>query len=167
MSVAQKELKMASLISYDDLYERWENSNWSATAIDFSADVAGWQALTDMQRKSARWIYSMFLYGEDSVADNLSPYIDAAPREEQKYFLATQQVDEARHAVFFHRFFKDVIGAGTSISSTLTATLPQLNWGYRNIFDRLDRIAARLRNDLAPPNFAPGIPMSHIVVQAN
>ena len=54
----------------------------------------------------------MFFYGEDAVTDGLSPYIDAAPKEEQKYFLATQQVDEARHSVFFHRFFKEVIGAG-------------------------------------------------------
>ena len=43
----------------------------------------------------------MFFFGEDSVTDNLSPYIDAAPLEEQKYFLATQQVDEARHAIGF------------------------------------------------------------------
>ena len=72
----------------------------------------GWEALSEIQRKSALWTYSMFFYGEDSVTDNLSPYIDAAPKEEQKYFLATQQVDEARHSVFFHRFFKEVIGAG-------------------------------------------------------
>ena len=70
------------------------------------------QALTEIQRESALWIYSMFFYGEDAVTDGLSPYIDAAPKEEQKYFLATQQVDEARHSVFFHRFFKEVIGAG-------------------------------------------------------
>ena len=77
---------------------------------------------SEIQRKSALWIYSMFFYGEDSVADNLSPYIDAAPKEEQKYFLATQQVDEARHAVFFHRFFKEVIGAGDAIASGLAYT---------------------------------------------
>ena len=45
------------------------------------------------------------------MTDNLSPFIDAAPREEQKYFLATQQVDEARHAVFFKRFMHEVVGA--------------------------------------------------------
>ncbi len=44
------------------------------------------------------------------MADNLSPFIDAAPREEQKYFLATQQVDEARHAVLFARFMMEVAG---------------------------------------------------------
>ncbi len=87
----------------------------------------------------------MFFYGEDSAADNLSLYIDAAPTEEQKYFLATQQVDEARHAVFFHRFFKEVIGAGETIGETLASTQGELNWGYRGVFDRLDRMADELR----------------------
>src|SRR3954449_9537074 len=124
-------------ISYDDLYRRWEEGNWKSTEIDFSKDREGWAALTDIQRKSALWTYSMFFYGEDSVTDNLSPYIDAAPREEQKYFLATQQVDEARHSLFFHRFFKEVIDAGSTIGSTLAYAEPQLGWGYRNVFDRL------------------------------
>jgi ribonucleotide reductase beta subunit family protein with ferritin-like domain len=114
MSVAQHDgIRTGSTISYEDLYRRWEQSNWSAYDIDFSRDREGWDGLTELQRESALWIYSMFFFGEDSVADNLSPYIDAAPKEEQKYFLATQQVDEARHAVFFHRFFKEVIGAAS------------------------------------------------------
>jgi 1,2-phenylacetyl-CoA epoxidase catalytic subunit len=108
----------------------------------------------------------MFFFGEDSVADNLSPYIDAAPKEEQKYFLATQQVDEARHAVFFHRFFKEVIGAGDDIASTLAYTEPQLNWGYRNVFDRLDRMADELRADRSLPKFAQAIALYHLVVEA-
>ncbi|MDP9188147.1 MAG: hypothetical protein M3O25_02730, partial [Actinomycetota bacterium] len=88
-------------ISYVDLYRRWEQGNWRAYDLDFSEDRNGWAALSEIQRESALWTYSMFFYGEDAVTDGLSPYIDAAPREEQKYFLATQQVDEARHAVFF------------------------------------------------------------------
>ena len=167
MSVAQRDgIRAADGISYDDLYRRWEQGNWSATAIDFSADRDGWEALSDVQRKSALWIYSMFFYGEDSVADNLSPYIDAAPKEEQKYFLTTQQVDEARHAVFFHRFFKEVIGAGKSISSTLAYTEAQLGWGYRNVFERLDRMADDLRRDRSLPNFARAIALYHMVVEA-
>jgi len=167
MSVAQRDgIRAADGISYEDLYARWEHGNWQASAIDFSEDRAGWAALTEMQRKSALWIYSMFFYGEDSVADNLAPYIEAAPREEQKYFLATQQVDEARHAVFFHRFFKDVIGAGDSITSTLAYTQAQLGWGYRNVFERLDRMAAELRRDRSLPNFARAIALYHMVVEA-
>jgi hypothetical protein len=153
-------------ISYEDLYRRWEQGNWSAYELDFSQDRDGWESLSEIQRKSALWTYSMFFYGEDSVTDNLSPYIDAAPKEEQKYFLATQQVDEARHAVFFHRFFREVIGAGEAISSTLAYTLPQLGWGYRGVFDRLDQMAEELRRDRSLPKFAQAIALYHMIVEA-
>src|SRR5919201_1317431 len=118
-------------ISYDDLYARWERGNWRATEIDFTQDAIDWrEKLTDKQRRGALWLYSLFFHGEDSVADNLSPYVDAAPREEQTYFLATQQVDEARHAVLFHRFMHEVVGVGSQSSgATLDATRPQLSWG--------------------------------------
>jgi ribonucleotide reductase beta subunit family protein with ferritin-like domain len=165
MSVAQKSASTVD-ISYEDLYRRWEQGNWKAYEIDFSEDRKGWQALNEIQKKSALWTYSMFFYGEDSVTENLSPYIDAAPKEEQKYFLATQQVDEARHAVFFHRFFREVIGAGDSISAGLAYTLPQLGWGYRGVFDRLDRMAEELRRDRSLPKFAQAIALYHMVVEA-
>ncbi len=153
-------------ISYEDLYRRWEEGNWRAYEVDFSKDREGWQSLSDIQRRSALWTYSMFFYGEDSVTDNLSPYIDAAPREEQKYFLATQQVDEARHAVFFHRFFREVIGAGDTIAAGLAFTEPQLGWGYRGVFGRLDEMADELRRDRSLPKFAQAIALYHMVVEA-
>jgi hypothetical protein len=165
MSVAAQSAATGT-ITYDDLYRRWEQGNWSAYDLDFSEDRNGWDALSEIQTKSALWIYSMFFYGEDSVTDNLSPYIDAAPKEEQKYFLATQQVDEARHAVFFHRFFREVIGAGESVSSTLAYTLPQLGWGYRGVFGRLDQMAEELRSDRSLPKFAQAIALYHMVVEA-
>ena len=153
-------------ISYEDLYRRWEKGNWSAYEIDFAEDRKGWGALNDIQRRSALWTYSMFFYGEDSVTDNLSPYIDAAPTEEQKYFLATQQVDEARHSVFFSRFFNEVIGAGDSIAQGLAYTEPQLNWCYRQVFGRLDRMADELRRDRSLPKFCQAITLYHMVVEA-
>jgi 1,2-phenylacetyl-CoA epoxidase catalytic subunit len=168
MSVEQKDrVSFADQISYDDLYGRWEEGNWKATEIDFSEDRSGWASLSEIQRRSALWTYSMFFYGEDSVTENLSPYIDAAPREEQKYFLATQQVDEARHAVFFHRFFKEVIGVGgESLAETLASTHDHLGWGYRNVFDRLDRMGEELRRDRSLPKFAQAIALYHMVVEA-
>jgi ribonucleotide reductase beta subunit family protein with ferritin-like domain len=94
----------ADAISYEDLYFRWERGHWSATELDFTEDARQWREdFTEFERTAAVWNYCLFFWGEDAVADNLSPYIDAAPREEQKYFLATQQVDEARHAVFCRR----------------------------------------------------------------
>jgi Ribonucleotide reductase, small chain len=166
MSVASQ--KLMDNITYEDLYQRWEGGNWSAYDIDFSNDKAGWESLSDIQRRSAMWIYSMFFYGEDRVADTLAPYITAAPTEEQSYFLATQQVDEVRHSVFFHRFFKEVIGVGgDSIQQTLSSTLPQLNWGYRGIFDRLDVMAEELRKDRSLPKYAQAITLYHLIVEGS
>src|SRR5438034_5550290 len=136
-------------ISYEDLYGRWERGNWRATELDFTEDARQWREdFTDFERQGALWNYCLFFWGEDAVADNLSPYIDAAPREEQKYFLATQQVDEARHAVFFKRFMHEVCDVGDgSAGSGLEAIKPQLSIGFRKIFDRLDRMADELRKD--------------------
>ena len=154
-------------IDYADLYARWERSNWSATEIDFSEDRLHWEReLTPQQRTGALWLYSLFFHGEDSVADNLSPYIEAAPLEEQKYFLATQQVDEARHSVLFHRFMHEVVGVGDGrLSGGLRATTSQLTWGHRNLFGRLDTMAAELRRDHSPRKLAEAVALYHIVVE--
>ena len=166
MSVASQSLM--DNITYEDLYKRWEQGNWSAYDLDFSADEDGWNGLSEIQRRSAMWIYSMFYYGEDRVADTLAPYVTAAPTEEQQYFLATQQVDEVRHSVFFHRFFKEVIGVGgDSVQQTLSSTLPQLNWGYRGIFDRLDVMAEELRKDRSVAKYAQAITLYHLIVEGS
>jgi hypothetical protein len=166
MSVASQSL--AKSVTYEDLYKRWEQGNWSAYELDFSTDRAGWQALSEIQKRSAMWVYSMFFYGEDRVADTLSPYVTAAPTEEQSYFLATQQVDEVRHSVFFHRFFKEVIGVGgETIQQTLSSTLPELNWGYRGVFDRLDLMAEELSRDRSLPKYAQAITLYHMIVEGS
>jgi putative sterol carrier protein len=154
-------------ISYRDLYERWEAGNWSATKLDFTQDHHDWwQVFTEHERNAAIWNYSLFHYGEDSVADNLAPYIDAAPHPEQQYFLTTQQVDEARHAVFFARFMQEVAERGHDVESTLAATAPVLTWGFKKTFDRLDKMAEELRKDRSRTQLAKGIALYHIVIEA-
>jgi hypothetical protein len=155
-------------ITYEDLYRRWENGNWKATAIDFSRDAEQWQTrFTDFERKAAYWNYCLFFWGEDAVADGLSPYIDAAPLEEQKYFLTTQQVDEARHAVFFNRFMTDVVGlGGRSAGANLQTIKPELTWGFRKVFGRLEKMCDELRKDPSIPQLAAGVALYHVVIEA-
>jgi putative sterol carrier protein len=154
-------------ISYEDLYARWEKGNWSAMELDFTEDRRHWhERFSEIERRGALWNYAMFFHGEDSVTDNLSPYIDAAPKEEQKYFLATQQVDEARHTVFFARFMKEVVDRGDDVDSSLKATYPELTWGFRKTFEYLDRQADSLRKDRSIPNLAASIALYHLIVEA-
>ncbi|HTZ87138.1 MAG TPA: ribonucleotide-diphosphate reductase subunit beta [Solirubrobacteraceae bacterium] len=171
-AAAGAEAAIASLptdaISYTDLYARWERGNWKATELDFTEDARQWREdFTEFERTAAMWNYCLFFWGEDAVADNLSPYIDAAPLEEQKYFLTTQQVDEARHAVFFKRFMQEVCEVGDgSMASGLNAIKPQLTVGFRKIFDRLDRMADELRKDRSPAMLAAGVTLYHVVIEA-
>ena len=156
-------------ISYADLYARWERGNWKATEIDFSQDRIDWnERMTPDQRRAAMWIFSLFFHGEDTVADTLGPYVDAAPLEEQKEFLTTQQVDETRHTVFFKRFFHEVAGVGDgTVGGTLQATLPQLSWGHRQLFTALEVTADQLRhNPRDKKMLARALTHYHIIVEA-
>src|ERR1700730_14806065 len=155
-------------ISYSDLYARWERGNWRATELDFTEDARQWREdFTEFERQAALWNYCLFFWGEDAVADNLSPYIDAAPLEEQKYFLTTQQVDEARHAVFFKRFMQEVCGIGDgSMASGLEAIKPQLTVGVRRIVGRRDEVADELRRDRSRAKLAAAVTLYHVVIEA-
>lgn len=155
-------------ISYRDLYARWERGNWSVAELDFTRDRIQWRsALTAEERSAAIWSYALFLAGEDSVAQNLTAFIDAAPTEEQKYFLATQQADEARHAVFFKRVLEDVCGVGDgTIASALAGIDAELTWGHRQVFRRLQRLHGELATDRSAPRLAQAIALYHVVIEA-
>lgn len=158
----------ADQIDYVDLYKRWEAGNWSAMDLDFTQDKIDWdEKFDDFMRKAARWNYSLFFFGEDEVADQLSPFIDAAPLEEHKYFLTTQQVDEARHAIFFSRFFKEVIGApGASYADRLKAADPDLTYGIKKVFETLGRVTDQMRRgDHSKPTLAQAVTLYHFVVE--
>jgi hypothetical protein len=168
MATTTRPSAAADQISYEDLYRRWEKANWSAMDIDFGEDRRQWREdFSQLERTAALWNYAMFFHGEDAVADDLAPFIDAAPREEQKYFLATQQVDEARHSIFFHRFMHEVVERGDgTVASALEATRPELTWGFVKTFELLDRITGELRHDRSRVALARAVTMYHIVVEA-
>jgi ribonucleotide reductase beta subunit family protein with ferritin-like domain len=157
-------------ISYGELYRRWEGSQWSATQIDLVADAARWHALTDSQRDALSWLLGMFLSGEDAVASDLAPYIEAAPTEEQRYFLATQQADEARHSVFFARYAHEVMGVGDAgcdaIGAAVSNAHESCNFAYRAIFRRLRALSQRLHVERDIVSFAEAVCMYHLVVEA-
>ncbi len=149
------------------LYRLWEASNWSATAIDFSRDIVDWrETFTPVQRAAAQWNYALFLHGEEAVARTLAPFVAAMPTEEQRVFITTQIVDEARHHVFFSRFMREVLGGGTDMATTLDAYRPELTVGFRRVFGELDRLTDRLRRH--PGNrslLAQCVTLYHLVIE--
>src|SRR5438309_6250116 len=120
-----------------DLYQRWERQQWSATDIDFEVDRQQWRSLHERVREQMEGTFVGFFYGEQAVTDTLSPLVHGAPSEDDRLFLSTQLVDEARHSYFFGRVFNEVLGVPGGLHETLAhaAELRVAGGGYGRIFD--------------------------------
>ncbi len=96
-----------------ELYRRWERRHWHAQAVDFSQDRREWLDLSDEERWQWCWLagFSHFRASEIHAVLCSARLLPCLARPEQKYFLATQVADEARHAYFFQRFYDEVMGA--------------------------------------------------------
>ena len=130
MSVAEQNL--TDRITYTDLYRRWEKSNWSAMDLDFTQDKQGWDdALRDPAQVGAVDLLDVLLRRGLASPTTSPPTSTRRRRRSRSTSSPTQQVDEARHAIFFHRFFSEVIGAGDDVAATLAFTEQHLGWGYR------------------------------------
>ena len=123
-----------------DLYRRWERQQWSATDIDFTVDRQQWQAVHEVLRNQLQSAFVGFFYGEQAVTDTLSPLVHAAPSEDDRLFLSTQLVDEARHSYFFARVFNEVLGVPGGLRETLAeaARMRVTGGGYGQVFDPQD-----------------------------
>src|SRR5437879_13423603 len=78
---------------------------------------------------------TLFFIGEQAVTDTLAPLLHAAPLEDERIFLATQIADEARHTVFFQRFFEEVLEIGGGLHAAREAISPRATEGFRKIFE--------------------------------
>jgi ribonucleoside-diphosphate reductase beta chain len=155
--------------SYMDLYRRWESQQWSVGDLDFSLDRQDWLESDELDRKATLWSHRLFFNGEERVTSTLAPFVWAAPTPEIEIFLSTQMVDEARHTVFFQRWWHDVVGTRSkSLGELLTEIRPEANEGYNILFyERLPSTAQRLASN--PKDFdafVEGVTLYHIVIEA-
>lgn len=154
--------------SYRELYLRWERLNWAVSDLDFSEDRAHWLALPAETKERLLWTLAAFYVAEQRVAATLTPYVSAAPELEQRIFLTTQCVDETRHAVFFDRWFQEVVAAGDGdLSRRLRSSRQWVGPGFAPLFDvYLEEVTQKLRerpDDLA--HFAKSIAVYHLVIE--
>ena len=111
---------------------------------------------------------SSFYVGEERVAADLAPFVLAAPNGEAEVFLATQLVDEARHAVFFDRWAAEVmaLSADDMRSRLAEAEAPMIDAWHFLFDDSLRDVAKRLQqrpDDLEL--FVEGIVIYHMVTE--
>lgn len=153
-----------------DLYHRWENQNWSTQDLDFSQDAQHWDDLGGLFegiRIELQRTFTLFFLGEQAVTDTLSPLVHAAPDEASRVFLSTQLADEARHSIFFSRFFSEVVGVEGGLSAALALLRDETVAGYREIFDN-ELVEATDNVRLHPGDYemwVRGITTYHLVIE--
>jgi ribonucleoside-diphosphate reductase beta chain len=171
VSVDDVQAQMDSLLEPDvdsaSLYRRWERQQWAVSDLDFGRDVQDWQNIPSNVRQVMQHTMTLFFIGEQAVTDTLAPLLHAAPLEDERIFLATQIADEARHTVFFQRFFEEVLGVGGGLHAALEAITPRATEGFRKIFehqlvDAMDLVRREPQNERA---WVEGVVTYHLIIE--
>ena len=132
----ESRLRSVKLMDPQQLYELWERQNWEAHSISLERDVADWQGMSEEERGHLAWLLSSFFIGEERVTTQFSGLVAAYESQGEEAFLATQQVDEARHAQHFNRFYRQVVGYDGTFEDRLRQAREHLNEAFLVLFDR-------------------------------
>jgi hypothetical protein len=138
---------LRKLPDFVTLYRKYLKQRWDVYDLDFTQDRIDWtEKMTDDERESFVGIASGFHHGERQVEIELPVFMIGAT-EEEKLHIAAQIEDEARHTVFFDRFYREVVGIeGEDIMTVLDKSFPWVQECPRPLRDHvlpLDRRGAR------------------------
>ena len=158
----------SELLDYRQLYALWERQNWRVHELDFSVDREHWLATPAAAQENQIWSLGSFYVGEERVTADLAPFLLAAPTGEIELFLATQLVDEARHAAFFDRFGGEVMAlSAEDLRGRMREVEARLTSPWRAVFDDgLRNVAERIKKSPDDTElFVEGIATYHMVVE--
>ena len=131
----ESKLASVTLMTPQQLYELWERQQWQSHTIDLSQDVRDWQRMDAELRSRLAWNLSSFFVGEERVTTQFSGLVMAYESQSEEAFLTTQQVDEARHAQHFNRFYEQVLGLDGTFEDRLQRARDDLNAAFIEMFD--------------------------------
>ncbi len=132
-----------------NLYEKAKRDQWNASRdIDWSQDIDPeqgilpdglidiygtpyWERLSPAQKNQlnrhfSAWRISQLMYGEEFALMVCSQIANIVPGIDAKFFMATQVVDEARHAEVLARYAHEKIGVVYPLTSSLKHLFDQI-----------------------------------------
>ena len=131
----ESKLSAVTLMTPQQLYELWERQNWQSHTIDLTRDRQDWASMDADLRGRLAWTLSSFFVGEERVTTQFSGLVMAYESQSEEAFLATQQVDEARHAQHFNRFYEQVLAIDGTFEDRLQQARGDLNDAFIEMFD--------------------------------
>lgn len=94
------------------LFSKGNAKHWDPSSIDFTQDAADFAAMTDDERWQTCALAAQFLAGEESVTQDLQPFVAAMAAEGRladEMYLTQFVYEEARHTQAFRLWF-DAVG---------------------------------------------------------
>jgi ribonucleoside-diphosphate reductase beta chain len=117
------------------LYRRWEDQQWNPFEIDLARDRDQWQEMNEADRELIYWVLASLMVAEERITTKFSGLVGAHGSEEEATFLATQQVDEARHMQFYARFQDEVVAEPATVAAHVARARSEVSPAFRKIFD--------------------------------
>ena len=157
--------------SYEKLFARWQRQHWSTEDFDFSEDARQWahpEMFSEEERRFIEFGFSEFFLGEERVTAELLPFALAAPNHEAQVFLTTQISDEAKHVVFWDRFYREVLKVdATGLGAMIDKQRYVVNKDWETLFNGiLHECAEDLRKDPSDfPSLVRGVTVYMIVIE--
>ena len=151
------------------LYRQWESEQWNPWAIDLAADRDQWSTtLSDEDQGLIYWALCSLMVAEERITTKFAGLVMAAETEEEASYLASQQVDEARHMQFYARFQNEVIAEPAVIAAHVARSREQLGDSFEVIFDQAlvsahARLAANPTDPFAKVDF---VTIYHLVIES-
>jgi ribonucleoside-diphosphate reductase beta chain len=157
--------------TYEKLFMRWQRQHWSTEDFDFTEDAKQWadpDMFTEDERRFIEFGFSEFFLGEERVTVELLPFALAAPNHESQVFLTTQISDEAKHVVFWDRFYREVLKIDAAgLGAMIDKQRYVVNKDWETLFNGiLHECAEDLRKDPSDfPSLVRGVTVYMVVIE--
>lgn len=144
------------------LFTKGNAKHWNPASIDFSQDAADFAAMTDDERWQTCALAAQFLAGEESVTQDLQPFVAAMAAEGRlgdEMYLTQFLYEEAKHTQAFRLWF-DAVGMTGDLHEFI-----EHNEHYQEIFTRaLPESLYALGDDPSPANqIRASVTYNHVV----
>lgn len=144
----------ADRLSFDSfpmrLFTKGNARHWNPADVDFSRDARDVAQMSDDERWLTCTLAAQFLAGEESVTQDLQPFVAAMAAEgriNDEIYLTQFLYEEAKHTESFRRWF-DAVGMTEDLHRFV-----EFNDAYTQIFaDELPRCLQVLHTDPSPAN---------------
>ena len=130
------------------LFQKGNRLFWNPADMNFDRDAEDWASMTTEEREGAAILASSFIAGEESVTQDIQPFMRAMAAEgrlEDEMYLTQFAFEEAKHVEVFRRWL-DAVGETGDLHARVAD-----NPGYRQIFyDVLPEALTALETDASP-----------------